>query len=83
MLVLVLRETLDPSRRFFWFWLLQVYFIGFAVFDLLPRLPLRRSVVVAAQAVMMLAILPWGILTHGVSEVRRLGTRVRRLIGGD
>ena len=73
MLVLVLRETLDPSRRFFWFWLLQVYFIGFAVFDLLPRLPLRRSVVVAAQAVMMLAILPWGILTHGVSEVRRSG----------
>ena len=36
-MLLVLRESLDPSRRFWWLWLLQVYFVAFSVFWILPR----------------------------------------------
>jgi hypothetical protein len=73
MLLLVLREDLDPSRRFFWFWLLQVYFVGFSVFWILPRLQLRRSIVIAAQASMLLAILPLVALRQSFAEGRRVG----------
>jgi hypothetical protein len=73
MLILVLRESEDPSRRFWWFWLFQTYFIGFSVFWLLPRLHIRRALVVAAQCFMLVAILPLGAVRQGLMEIHRSG----------
>lgn len=73
MLLLVLRESSDPNRRFWWLWLLQVYFVAFSVFWILPRLPLRRFIALAAQATMVLAILPWSTFKATISDMRRSG----------
>src|SRR5262249_50743241 len=73
MLLLVLRESLDPSRRFFWLWLLQIYFVGFSVFWILPRLRIRRLIVLAAQTTMVLAILPLVVFKASFFEMRRFG----------
>jgi len=73
MLLLVTRESVDPSRRFWWLWLLQVYFIAFSVFWILPRLRWRRVAVLAVQASLVLAILPLVDFKAAVAEVRRSG----------
>ena len=73
MIILVLREAEDPSRRFWWFWLLQTYFIGFSVFWILPRLRLHRALVVATQCAMLVAILPLGPIRQGLVEIHRSG----------
>ena len=73
MLLLVVREDLDPGRRFFWFWALQIYFVGFSVFWIVPRLSLRRPFTLAAQTIMALAVLPVGMFRHELSDMRRSG----------
>jgi len=73
MLILVLREADDPSRRFWWFWLLQTYLIGFSVFWILPRVRIRRPLIVATQCAMLVAIVPLGAVRQGLVEIRRSG----------
>jgi len=73
MLVLVLREADDASRRFWWFWLLQTYFIGFTVFWVLPRLRVARTLVLAAQCAILVAVVPIGAVRQGLTEMRRSG----------
>ena len=73
MLILVQREAEDPSRRFWWFWLLQTYFIGFAVFWILPRLRVRRTLVVATQCAMLVAVVPLGAVRQGLTEIHCFG----------